>query len=299
MELVVQSLLKKFGTHIAVNDVSFSIKKGEVVGFLGPNGAGKSTTLKMIAGVLTQDAGSVMIDGAVMFQNNMEAKRKIGYLSEANPLYDDLYVKEYLHFIANAHQIENPNKRIAEVLDLLQINLMQSKKINALSKGYKQRVGIAAAILHNPSILLLDEPTVGLDPNQLIEIRSIIKMLSQNALILFSSHILQEVSAACSRALIINKGQLVADRNIDALLETDTQHLHVTFEDDLSTIMDKIKVLSIEIAHIDKHTLVMKIGQNPDIKRIIMQFAMDHHLNIREMHIQQASLEEIFKLLTH
>lgn len=299
MELVVQSLLKKFGTHIAVNDVSFSIKKGEVVGFLGPNGAGKSTTLKMIAGVLTQDAGSVMIDGAVMFQNNMEAKRKIGYLSEANPLYDDLYVKEYLHFIANTHQIENPNKRIAEVLDLLQINLMQSKKINALSKGYKQRVGIAAAILHNPSILLLDEPTVGLDPNQLIEIRSIIKMLSQNALILFSSHILQEVSAVCSRALIINKGQLVADRNIDALLETDTQHLHVTFEDDLSTIMDKIKTLSIEIAHIDKHTLVMKVGQNPDIKRIIMQFAMDHHLNIREMHIQQASLEEIFKLLTH
>jgi ABC-2 type transport system ATP-binding protein len=299
MELIVKGLTKKFANTIAVDQLSFDIQPGEIVGFLGPNGAGKSTTLKMIAGILTADEGTIVIDGVSMDPSNKDAKRKVGFLSEANPLYVDLYVKEYLSFIADVHHISSPEKTIKETLDLLQMQEMQSKKIGALSKGYKQRVGIAAAIMHQPSLILLDEPTSGLDPNQLLEIRSIIKMLSQNAMVLFSSHILQEVSAICTRALIINKGLLVADRNMDALLNVDTNHLHVIFEDDISSYQELLSRLPIQLAFIDKHTLVIKSEQNIDTKKLIMQFAIDHGLNIRQLHVEQASLEEIFKLLTH
>jgi ABC-2 type transport system ATP-binding protein len=299
MELIVKGLTKKYANTIAVDQLSFEIQPGEIVGFLGPNGAGKSTTLKMIAGILTADEGTIVIDGVSMDPSNKDAKRKVGFLSEANPLYVDLYVKEYLSFIADVHHISSPEKTIKETLDLLQMQEMQSKKIGALSKGYKQRVGIAAAIMHQPSLILLDEPTSGLDPNQLLEIRSIIKMLSQNAMVLFSSHILQEVSAICTRALIINKGLLVADRNMDALLNVDTNHLHVIFEDDISSYQELLSRLPIQLAFIDKHTLVIKSEQNIDTKKLIMQFAIDHSLNIRQLHVEQGSLEEIFKLLTH
>jgi ABC-2 type transport system ATP-binding protein len=299
MELIVNDLTKKYANTIAVDHLSFELKPGEVVGFLGPNGAGKSTTLKMIAGILPADEGIIFIDGVPMDPSNKNAKRKVGFLSESNPLYVDLYVKEYLSFIADMHHISSPEKKIKETLDLLQMQEMQSKKIGALSKGFKQRVGIAAAIMHQPSLILLDEPTSGLDPNQLLEIRSIIKMLSQNAMVLFSSHILQEVSAICTRALIINKGKLVADRNMDALLNVDTNHLHVIFEDDITSYQELLSQLSIQLAFIDKHTLVIKSEQNIDTKKLIMQFAIDHGLNIRQLHVEQASLEEIFKLLTH
>ena len=299
MELIVKGLTKKYANTIAVDQLSFEIQPGEIVGFLGPNGAGKSTTLKMIAGILTADEGTIVIDGVSMDPSNKDAKRKVGFLSEANPLYVDLYVKEYLSFIADVHHISSPEKTIKETLDLLQMQEMQSKKIGALSKGYKQRVGIAAAIMHQPSLILLDEPTSGLDPNQLLEIRSIIKMLSQNAMVLFSSHILQEVSAICTRALIINKGLLVADRNMDSLLNVDTNHLHVIFEDDISSYQELLSRLPIQLAFIDKHTLVIKSEQNIDTKKLIMQFAIDHSLNIRQLHVEQGSLEEIFKLLTH
>jgi ABC-2 type transport system ATP-binding protein len=220
MSLNVQTLSKKFDQFQAVESLSFSIQPGEIVGFLGPNGAGKSTTLKMIAGCLNRDAGSIQLSGLDVQKDGVAYKKKIGYLPESNPLYEDLYVVEYLNFLARIHAIPYPSKRIEEVIVQTGLQSMQGKKIGFLSKGFKQRVGIAAAILHQPELILLDEPTSGLDPNQLIEIRGLIQSLSKNAMILFSSHILQEVSAISDRVLVLHQGKLVADQSIESLTQS-------------------------------------------------------------------------------
>jgi ABC-2 type transport system ATP-binding protein len=220
MSLNVQDLSKKFGQFQAVDSLSFTLQPGEIVGFLGPNGAGKSTTLKMIAGCLSPDAGSIQLSGVDVQKDEVAFKKKIGYLPESNPLYEDLYVIEYLNFLATVHAMPTPSKRIEEVIVQTGLQSMQHKKIGFLSKGFKQRVGIAAAILHQPELILLDEPTAGLDPNQLIEIRTLIQMLSKNAMILFSSHILQEVAAISDRVLVLHQGKLVADESIESLTQT-------------------------------------------------------------------------------
>ncbi len=220
MSLNVQTLSKKFDQFQAVESLSFSIQPGEIVGFLGPNGAGKSTTLKMIAGCLNRDAGSIQLSGLDVQKDGVAYKKKIGYLPESNPLYEDLYVVEYLNFLARIHAIPFASKRIEEVIVQTGLQSMQGKKIGFLSKGFKQRVGIAAAILHQPELILLDEPTSGLDPNQLIEIRGLIQSLSKNAMILFSSHILQEVSAISDRVLVLHQGKLVADQSIESLTQS-------------------------------------------------------------------------------
>ena len=220
MSLNVQTLSKKFNQFQAVDSLSFTIQPGEIVGFLGPNGAGKSTTLKMIAGCLSPDAGSIQLSGLDVQKDEVAYKKKIGYLPESNPLYEDLYVVEYLNFLASVHTIPSPSKRIEEVIVQTGLQSMQHKKIGFLSKGFKQRVGIAAAILHQPELILLDEPTAGLDPNQLIEIRGLIQLLSKNTMILFSSHILQEVAAISDRVLVLHQGKLVADQSIESLTQT-------------------------------------------------------------------------------
>jgi ABC-2 type transport system ATP-binding protein len=220
MSLNVQAISKKFDQSIAVEPLSFTIQPGEIVGFLGPNGAGKSTTLKMIAGCLSPDAGSIQLSGLDVQKDEVAYKKMIGYLPESNPLYEDLFVIEYLSFLASAHAIIAPTKRIQEVIAETGLQSMQHKKIGHLSKGFKQRVGIAAAILHAPKLILLDEPTAGLDPNQLIEIRSLIQSLSQNAMILFSSHILQEVAAISDRVLVLHQGKLVANESIASLTQS-------------------------------------------------------------------------------
>ena len=220
MSLNVQTLSKKFDQFQAVESLSFSIQPGEIVGFLGPNGAGKSTSLKMIAGCLSPDAGSIQLSGVDVQKDEVAFKKKIGYLPESNPLYEDLYVVEYLNFLASVHSIPSPSKRIEEVITQTGLQSMQHKKIGFLSKGFKQRLGIAAAILHQPELILLDEPTSGLDPNQLIEIRGLIQSLSKNAMILFSSHILQEVAAISDRVLVLHQGKLVADESIESLTQT-------------------------------------------------------------------------------
>jgi ABC-2 type transport system ATP-binding protein len=220
MSLNVQDLSKKFGQFQAVESLSFTLQPGEIVGFLGPNGAGKSTTLKMIAGCLSPDAGSIQLSGLDVQKDEVAFKKKIGYLPESNPLYEDLYVVEYLNFLATVHAMPAPSKRIEEVIVQTGLQSMQHKKIGFLSKGFKQRVGIAAAILHQPELILLDEPTAGLDPNQLIEIRGLIQSLSKNAMILFSSHILQEVAAISDRVLVLHQGKLVADESIESLTQT-------------------------------------------------------------------------------
>ena len=230
MSLTISQISKTFGASIAVDNISFTINTGEVVGFLGPNGAGKSTTMKMIVGFLQADNGTITLNGLSCEQDAVKYKKMIGYLPESNALYEDMYVKEYLNFIAAGHELKNPANRIKEVIEQTGLNLMQAKKINQLSKGYKQRVGMAAAIIHSPMLLLLDEPTAGLDPNQLTEIRALIKSLSANAMILFSTHILQEVTAICDRVLVLNKGKLVANDTIAALAQKHEAGLEEIFK---------------------------------------------------------------------
>jgi ABC-2 type transport system ATP-binding protein len=216
----VNRLTKLYGEQKAIDNVSFTINKGEIVGFLGPNGAGKSTTMKIITGYLQPDEGEAVVSGISVKKQPLEAKATIGYLPEANPLYYDQYVREYLDFIADVHKVpakSKKEKRIESVIQTVGLSLESKKKIGQLSKGYKQRVGLAAALIHDPQVLILDEPTTGLDPNQIIEIRDVIKTLGQNKTVLFSSHILQEVEAICDRVIIINRGKLVANDKLSNL----------------------------------------------------------------------------------
>ncbi len=229
MSIVVENLLKQYGEQKAVNNISFNIQKGEIVGFLGPNGAGKSTTMKMITGYLTPDGGKALVCGLDVVAHPIEIKKKIGYLPESNALYYDMYVKEYLSFIGGVHQIENLKGQIGNIIELTGLTIEQKKKIGQLSKGYKQRVGLAAALIHSPEVLILDEPTSGLDPNQIIEIRNLIKQQSLNKTVLFSSHILQEVQAICDRIIIINKGNIVADDTL-VNLQKNNQSLEDIFK---------------------------------------------------------------------
>ena len=299
MSLTVHQVSKKYEAHLAVDSVSFNIQPGEIVGFLGPNGAGKSTTLKMIAGFLPSDQGVITLNDCSIEKDPTAYKKSIGYLPESNPLYLDMYVKEYFHFLAEVHQIPNPNKRIQEVIGEVGLTIMQTKKMGELSKGYQQRVGIGAAILHQPALLLLDEPTSGLDPNQLIEIRQLIQSLSSKSMILFSTHILQEVTAICSRVLVLHQGQLVANEPIENLLKTSQNKVTVIFEQTIDAHLPELKALGFQIELVDKHTLVAESNDTNLLKNKLMSFALAKGLNIQSLQSQQASLEEIFKLLTH
>jgi ABC-2 type transport system ATP-binding protein len=217
MSITIKGLTKVYGEQKAVNNISININKGEIVGFLGPNGAGKSTTMKIITGYLSPDEGTVEVAGIQVATNPIATKKKIGYLPEANPLYYDMYVREYLAFVAGVHGVADVKGAVEKVISLTGLTLESRKKTGQLSKGYKQRVGLAAALIHNPEVLILDEPTSGLDPNQIIEIRNVIKEQGKDKTVLFSSHILQEVEAICDRIIIINKGQIVADDKLNNL----------------------------------------------------------------------------------
>ncbi len=220
MSIKVDQVLKIYGTQRAVDQISFEVKRGEIVGFLGPNGAGKSTTMKMITGYLLPDGGKIQVCEIPVEGEGLSTKKKIGYLPELNPLYPDMFVREYLEFIAGMHQIATPKQRIEEVIQLTGLTPEANKLIEQLSKGYKQRVGLAAALIHDPEVLILDEPTTGLDPNQIIEIREVIRKLGKHKTILFSTHILQEVEALCDRVVIIHKGKIVANAPLQELLDS-------------------------------------------------------------------------------
>src|SRR5687767_13110647 len=228
MSIEVTGLTKIYGNQKAIDNISFKVNNGEIAGFLGPNGAGKSTTIKIITGFLQADNGEVSVNGLPVKSNSIETKKKIGYLPESNPLYYEMYVREYLEFVFNVHRLQKEKKKkINEVIMLTGLSVESNKKIGQLSKGYKQRVGLAAALIHDPDVLILDEPTTGLDPNQIIEIREVIMRLGENKTILFSSHILQEVEAICDRVIIINKGKLVADDSVTNLRENNKQQHQV------------------------------------------------------------------------
>jgi ABC-2 type transport system ATP-binding protein len=228
MAVRVENLTKKYGEQIAVDAISFDIKKGEVVGFLGPNGAGKSTTMKMITGYIPVTDGKAFVCDKEVATHALETQKKIGYLPESNPLYFDMYVKEYLSFLAGVHQIQDASKKIDSIIEQTGLQAEQHKKIGALSKGYKQRVGIAQAMLHNPEVLILDEPTSGLDPNQIVEIRDLIKKFGKEKTVILSTHIMQEVEAMCDRVIIINKGKIVAN---DTLSGIQQQHPNQSMEE--------------------------------------------------------------------
>ncbi len=217
MSIEVTQLTRMYGEQKAVDDISFKLNRGEIVGFLGPNGAGKSTTMKMITGYLQPNQGSTVVCGINVQTDPLSAKRKIGYLPEANPLYYDMYVQEYLDFVADVHGISNKKQKISSIIDTVGLTPEKRKKTGQLSKGYKQRVGLAAALLHDPEVLILDEPTTGLDPNQIIEIRDLIRSLGKNKTVLFSTHILQEVEAICDRVIVISKGRLAANGTLHEL----------------------------------------------------------------------------------
>ena len=299
MALEVKGLFKKYEAQIAVADLSFTIEKGSVVGFLGPNGAGKSTTLKMIAGYLEPDAGEVVLNGISNQKDPIAFKKMIGYLPEANPLYEEMYVKEYFSFLASVHKINQPAQRIEELILQTGLTPMQHKKIGELSKGYKQRVGIAAAIIHKPALILLDEPTSGLDPNQLVEIRALIQSLSKDAIVLFSTHILQEVSAICSSVLVLHQSKLVANTLIEDLLKPSQPAVRVVFEEEIDPYLNHDYFKNLSFEQIDKHVLVIKSSDLTVLKKEILNHALAKGLNIQALQTQAASLEEIFKLLTH
>lgn len=220
MSIKVNQVVKIYGTQRAVDQISFEVQQGEIVGFLGPNGAGKSTTMKMITGYLQPDAGKIEVCGIGVEGEGLSTKKKIGYLPELNPLYQDMFVREYLEFIAGMHKVSATKQRIEEVIELTGLLPESNKLIEQLSKGYKQRVGLAAALIHDPEVLILDEPTTGLDPNQIIEIREVIRKLGKHKTILFSTHILQEVEALCDRVIIISKGKIVANAPLQDLLDS-------------------------------------------------------------------------------
>ncbi len=307
MSIEVISLSKIYGEQRAVDAISFKVNKGEIVGFLGPNGAGKSTTMKIITGYLSPDEGSVLVNGHPVNINQVISKQKVGYLAEANPLYADMYVKEYLRFIFDLHNLAgNPADRINEVIRITGLQPESKKKIHQLSKGYKQRVGLAAALIHDPEVLILDEPTSGLDPNQIIGIRELIRQLGKDKTVLFSSHILQEVEAICDRVIIINKGSIVADDQLTLLRNNQTINtLLITFNEavEANNLQSLDHVKNVQPVHENNHPLYRKeykiYTDNPDeTRKKLLQFSLDNNLNIVSLQNESSSLEDVFINLT-
>jgi len=299
MSIKVDHILKQYGDQKAVDHISFEVGAGEIVGFLGPNGAGKSTTMKMITGYLRADEGHIEVCGIPVEGEAIATKKKIGYLPELNPLYHEMYVREYLGMMAGLHKINAPVERIEAVINLTGLTPEAHKEIGQLSKGYKQRVGLAAALLHDPEVLILDEPTTGLDPNQIVEIREVIRNLGKNKTILFSTHILQEVEALCERVIVVNKGKIVADDCIENLKkQQSSSSIRIGFREEvskasLSAITGVRAVLQLGAMEWELETI------DPDaLSKDLMAFALQHNLNIVSLHTQARRLEDIFRDLT-
>lgn len=299
MSIVVSHLSKQFGSQMAVNEVSFQVGKGEILGFLGPNGAGKTTTMRMITGYLAPDQGEILINGIKVSEENHQIRSLIGYLPENNPLYLDMYVREYLRYVARIYKIQNPWRRIHDVIGMTGLTTESHKLIRNLSKGYRQRVGLAQAILHDPQVLILDEATSGLDPNQLIEIRQLIRDLGKEKTILLSTHIMQEVQALCDRVVIINKGVIAADGNIGML----SQNINHAFRVEVTFSRSVASPTLHEIRGYGAHEETGKnkyliSGTDESLNEAIFDFAVSKNLKILEMSTVRESVENIFQQLT-
>ena len=300
MSVSVQNLTKIYGEQKAVNTVTFEAKKGEVLGFLGPNGAGKTTTMKILTCFIPQSEGQAEVCGFDVEKNPMEVRERIGYLPEHNPLYKDMYVKEYLGFVARLHKVRSAKKRVAEMIEMTGLGQEQHKLIGSLSKGYRQRVGLAQAMIHDPEVLILDEPTSGLDPNQLAEIRRLIKHLGEEKTVIFSTHIMQEVQALCDRVLIINNGKIVANDPIEKLQNRVTGGSMVTVEFNKppkAPELKKIRHVS-EVKNLGNNRFQVISGADHDVRSELFRFAVDHNLILLEMHKEVYSVEDVFQKLT-
>lgn len=299
MSITVKNLLKVYGQQRAVDGISFSVNPGEIVGFLGPNGAGKSTTMKMITGYLQPDGGSASVSGIDVSADPMAVKSKVGYLPESNPLYYEMYVREYLDFIAGVHGLANKKEKIDHVIQITGLTPESKKRVGQLSKGYKQRVGLAAALIHDPEVLILDEPTSGLDPNQIIEIREVIRQQGKNKLVLFSTHILQEVEALCDRVIIINKGKIVADAPLSQLKQqTGTSVIRVQFGEPLEAEWLQRLPATQTVEKIDAQNWRITTTEPEQLRRQLQKMAAENNFDLVSLQSESQSLEEIFRLLT-
>jgi ABC-2 type transport system ATP-binding protein len=300
MPVEVRNLTKIYGEQRAVDNISFSINQGEIVGFLGPNGAGKSTTMKMITGYLEPSAGDINVNGVDVKKIPLDAKKKIGYLPESNALYYDMYVREYLGFIADVHKINNKQQAISNVIEQVGLTPESKKRVGQLSKGYKQRVGLAAALIHDPEVLILDEPTSGLDPNQIVEIRNVIKEQGKNKLVLFSSHILQEVEAICDRVIIINKGKIVADDKLSTLhQQSSSSVVRVQFKEALEQEWLRRLATVKSVNKIDTYTWNIETNDPETVRSELKKLERENNLDIVSLQSENQSLEEIFRSLTN
>ena len=296
MSIEVQHITKLYGGQKALNDVSFIVEKSEIVGFLGPNGAGKSTMMKILTTSIEADTGEANINGYAINETNKNVQRCIGYLPEHNPLYLDMYVREYLAFNANLYNVDQ--QRIQEVIELTGLTPEAHKKIQQLSKGYRQRVGLANALLHNPDVLILDEPTTGLDPNQLVDIRNLIKTIGKTKTVFLSTHIMQEVEAMCDRVIIINKGEIVADKKLQELREGKEQTVVVEFD---YRVEDAFLKKLTKVKHVENtHGFIYEItfSTSEDMRSHVFDFAHDNQLKILQLNQKNASLESLFRELT-
>ncbi|MFN7313313.1 MAG: gliding motility-associated ABC transporter ATP-binding subunit GldA [Bacteroidota bacterium] len=298
MSIEVHQLTKIYGTQKALDQISFSAKKGEILGFLGPNGAGKSTTMKIITGYIPQTSGVAKVCGFDVTTQTMEVKKHIGYLPELNPLYTDMYVKEYLQFSAAAQGIKSGvNKLVDEMIERVGLSLERKKKIGQLSKGYKQRVGLAQAMLHNPEVLILDEPTSGLDPNQVVEIRALIKEIGKDKTVLLSTHIMQEVESMCNRVIIINHGKIVADDTIEKLQQKSGKEFTITVEFKQDVKESLLKQLS-GVRQVKQKGKKFILSCADDIREQLSALAAQEGWILLSMNLEEDSLEEVFQKLT-
>jgi ABC-2 type transport system ATP-binding protein len=301
MTIRVSQVSKMYGSQRALDQVTFEIKAGELLGFLGPNGAGKSTLMKIITGYLAADGGTITLDGESVDTENVSIRSQIGYLPENNPLYTDLYIREYLEMVAGFYHLQHKKERVQNMIELTGLKDEQHKKIRALSKGYRQRVGLAQALIHDPAVLILDEPTTGLDPNQLEEIRQLIRAISVRKTVMLSTHIMQEVEAVCDRVIIINKGKLVADGPIGQLKSgnfAQRQSVLIEFdqEPDVSALKSMAGIAAID--RLNQTTFRIESNNDNDIRPELFRFAIEQHRVILTLTEQQKSLEHVFQDLT-
>ncbi len=299
MSIQVSNIIKKYGDQFALNNVSFEVGSNQIVGFLGPNGAGKSTMMKILTCYLPPNEGSAKVCGFDIIEESMQVRANIGYLPEHKPLYHDMYVKEFLEFVAGIYKVKNIKERSKEMISLTGLEKEQAKKIGALSKGYRQRVGLAQAMIHDPKVLIMDEPTTGLDPNQLDEIRNLIKSLGKQKTVMLSTHIMQEVEAICDRVIIINKGEIVANDETKNLQNNNNkQIITVEFDKEISVeLLNEIENIN-SIVHINHHTWQLISISNTDIRKNIFDFAIKHQLGVLTLNREEQSMENVFKTLT-
>ena len=299
MSIEVRNISKVYGTQKALNDVSFSVGRGEIVGFLGPNGAGKSTMMKILTCYIPPTAGAASVCGFDVATDSLEVRRQIGYLPEHNPLYLDMYVREFLEFAGGLYGVGDVRKRASRMIELTGLGPEQNKKIGALSKGYRQRVGIAQAMIHDPRVLIMDEPTTGLDPNQLEEIRSLIRSLGKEKTVMLSTHIMQEVEAICDRVIIVDRGQVVANDATTNLRRSSTVQI-ITVEFDAEVTQSDLKGLfSVEmVKHLNSNTWQITSSSETDIRKTIFDFAVSRQISVLTLSKEEQKIEDVFKFLT-